>query len=148
MSTASVQKQNHFLNYSRTVGMTTMRGRGFYYPVASTMAGDGRIYVVNRASERTPADTIRVTMLNMEGEYFGVFGAGGDGDGQFRWPSGIALDSSGRVYVSDEHLHRITVFTASGEFISRWGTHGSDEGELDSPSGIAFDPDEDRKSVV
>ena len=141
MTTANLE-QTRFLEYSRTVGMTTMRGRGFYYPMDSAMAGDGRIYVVNRASERSPADTVRVTVLNMEGEYFGVFGAKGDGHGEFMWPSGIALDGEGRVYVSDEHLHRITVFTASGDFVSRWGTHGSRDGEFDGPTGIAFDPDD------
>ena len=141
MATADLERTRVF-KYSRTVGMTTMRGRGFYYPVDSAMARDGRIYVVNRSSERAPADTVRVTMLNMDGEYFGVFGAGGDGEGEFLWPSGIALDGDGRVYVSDEHLHRITVFTASGDFVVSWGTHGSGEGELDSPSGLAFDLDD------
>ena len=124
MTTANLE-QTRFLRYSRTVGMTTMRGRGFYYPMDSAIAGDGRIYVVNRSSERAPADTVRVTVLNMEGEYFGVFGAQGDGDGEFFWPCGIAVDADGRVYVSDEHLHRITRFTASGDFASSWGTPGS-----------------------
>ena len=142
MSASNLQEQTQFLKYSRTVGMTTMRGRGFYYPVDSAMARDGRIYVVNRSSERAPADTVRVTMLNMDGEYFDVFGAGGDGEGEFLWPSGIALDGDGRVYISDEHLHRITVFTASGDFVFSWGAHGSGEGELDSPSGLAFDLDD------
>ena len=141
MTTANLE-QTRFLKYSRTVGMTTMRGRGFYYPMDSAMAGDGRIYVVSRSSERTQTDTVRVTVLNMEGEYFGVFGAMGDGDGEFRWPCGIALDGDGRVYVSDEHLHRITRFTASGDFVSSWGTPGSGDGELDGPSGIAFDPED------
>ena len=141
MATANVE-QKRFLRPSRTVGMTTMRGRGFYYPVDSAMAGDGRIYVVSRASERSPADSVRVTMLNAEGEYFGVFGAMGDGAGEFRWPCGVAIDGDGRVYVSDEHLHRISVFTASGDFISSWGTQGSGDGELEGPSGLAFDPDD------
>ena len=141
MTTADLQEQTQFLKYSRTVGMTTMRGRGFYYPVDSAIGGDGRIYVVSRSSERAPADTVRVTMLNLDGEYFGVFGAKGNADGEFLWPCCIAVDGGGGVYVSDEQLHRITLFTASGEFVSRWGTHGSGEGELDGPSGIAFDPD-------
>ena len=138
MTIAKLEK-TRFLKYSRTVGMTTMRGRGFYYPMDSAMAGDGRIYVVSRSSERAPADTVRVTVLNVEGEYFGVFGAKGDGDGEFFWPCGIAVDADDRVYVSDEHLHRITRFTASGDFVSSWGTRGSGDGELDGPSGIAFD---------
>ena len=142
MATASLRGQTEFLRYSRTVGMTAMRGRGFHYPVDSAMAGDGRIYVVSRSSERGPAENVRVTVLNIEGEYFGVFGVRGDGDGEFLWPCGIAIDGDGRVYVSDEQLHRITIFTASGDFVSSWGTHGSGQGELDGPSGIAFDPDD------
>ena len=142
MIKASPQEQTQFLEYVRTVGMTTMRGRGFYHPVDSAMAGDGRIYVVSRSQERAAADTTRVTVLNMEGEYFGVFSTKGSKDGEFLWPCGIAVDRDGRVYVSDEQLHRITVFTASGDFVSKWGTHGSGEGELDGPSGITFDPDD------
>ena len=141
MTTAS-REQTQFLKYHRTVGMTTMRGRGFYYPMDSAMAEDGRIYTVSRSSERTTGDTVRVTVLNMEGEYFGVFGSKGSADGEFMWPCGVAIDADGRVYVSDEYVHRISVFTASGDFVSKWGTHGTGEGELDGPSGIAFDPDD------
>ena len=142
MITASLQEQKARLRYRRTIGMTAMRGRGFHYPVDSAMSEDGRIYVVSRSSERAEGVNIRVTVLNMEEEYFGVFGAKGDGNGEFLWPCGIAIDGEGQVYVSDEQLHRITVFTASGGFVSSWGTHGSGEGELNGPSGIAFDPDD------
>ncbi len=140
MTTAKLE-QTQFLKYSGTVGMTTMRGRGFYYPMDAAMSRDGRIYVISRSSERAPADTLRVTVLNAEGEYFGVFGAKGDGDGEFLWPCGVATDAEDRVYVSDEQLHRIIIFTASGEFVSKWGTRGGREGELNGPSGIAFDSD-------
>ena len=76
------------MHYVRTVCMTTMQGRGFYFPVDSAMANDGRIYVLNRSLERITPDTIRITMLNEEGEYCGIFGKGGDGDGDCRWPCG------------------------------------------------------------
>lgn len=140
MTTAG--KHTRFLEYDRAVGMTTMRGRGFYYPVDSAIGPNERIYVVNRSSERAPADTVRVTVLNLDGEYFGVFGAQGDGDGEFLWPCGIAIDRAGQVYVTDEQLHRINVFSASGEFVSNWGAYGSGEGELNGPSGIVFDQDD------
>jgi len=116
-----------------------MRGRGFYYPVDSVMSGDGRIYVLNRSFERATLDTIRVTMLNEDGEYFGVFGSGGAGDGEFRWPCGIAIDGQNRIYVTDEHLHRVSVFTESGAFLKHWGSEGTNEGLLNGPSGIVFD---------
>ena len=142
MVTASLQEQKERLRYRCTIGMTAMRGRGFHYPVDSAMSEDGRIYVVSRSSERAVADNIRVTVLNMEEEYFGVFGTAGDGNGEFRWPCGLAIDGEGRVYVSDEQLRRISVFTDSGDFVTSWGTHGSGQGELNGPSGIAFDPDD------
>ena len=134
--------QKDFLRYTRTVGMTTMRGRGFYYPVDSTMSSDGRIYVVSRSSENAPSDTRRVTVLNEDGEYFGVFGTGVSGeDGAFKWPCGIAADSQNRIYVTDEHLHTVFIYKDSGEYLGRWGSRGTAEGQLNGPSGIAFDQD-------
>ena len=131
--------QTQFLKYIRTVGMTTMRGRGFYYPVDSAMNNNGRIYTVSRSAEKTTGDTIRVTMLNEEGEYFGIFGSKGNENGQFMWPCGIAVDSNDRVYVTDEYLHQISIFNESGEFLNKWGSRGTEEGLLDAPSGIAHD---------
>mgnify|MGYP003322153521 CR=1 FL=1 len=119
-----------------------MRGRGFYYPVDSAMNSGGRIYTVSRSAEKTTGDTIRVTMLNEEGEYFGIFGTKGEEDGQFMWPCGIAVDSKNQVYVTDEYLHRVSIFNESGEFLNKWGSHGTGEGLLDAPSGIAFDPED------
>lgn len=139
MVSATNTNQTGFLRYDRTVGMTTMRGRGFYYPWDSAIGPNGRIYTVSRSFERAPADTVRVTVLNSNGEYFGVFGAKGEGDGEFMWPNGIAIDRDGRIYVTDEHLSRITVFSPNGDFISNWGTRGTDEGHLNGPSGITID---------
>ena len=77
-------EQGQFLRYVRTVGMTTMRGRGFYYPIDSTMSDGGRLYVLSRSFERATSDSMRVTMLNEDGEYFGVFGSAGWGTCQTR----------------------------------------------------------------
>ncbi len=142
MSQAPITEKQ-LLRYIRTVGMTTMVGRGLYYPMDSAMAGDGRIYVINRSVGYTAnLATVRVTVLNIEGEYFGTFGSHGADDGQFIWPNGIALDREDRVYVTDEFHHRISVFDDSGAFITKWGVHGAGPGELDGPSGITFDPDD------
>ncbi|HUU04534.1 MAG TPA: hypothetical protein VMZ49_01525 [Patescibacteria group bacterium] len=48
------------------------------------------------------------------------FGGHGTTDGLFDHPSGIALDSSGNVYVSDMNNRRIQKFTANGVFIKKW----------------------------
>jgi DNA-binding beta-propeller fold protein YncE len=41
------------------------------------------------------------------------WGSNGTGDGQFDGPFGIAIDSSGNVYVTDYNHDRIQVFTSA-----------------------------------
>ena len=54
----------------------------------------------------------------------------GSGDGEFVWPTDIAVDSVGNVYVADNI--GIQKFTGSGGFIKKWGVS-------DVPYGIAVD---------
>ena len=93
------------LEYRLTLVMSTMKGRGFYYPTDTAIAADGRMYVANRSLESVTRG-VRVTMCGIDSEYYGTFGAYGVSAGQFIWPSTCPLDSRGRVYVSDEQLHR------------------------------------------
>lgn len=65
------------------------------------------------------------------------FGRYGDGDGEFIWPAGIAVDSDENVYVSDEWLNRVSVFDSGGEFLCAWGDGGGSDG-FRGASGIAF----------
>ncbi len=54
--------------------------------------------------------------------------------------SGITMDSSNNLYVTDLANNNIKMFSPSGTFITSWGTYGSGENEFNSPRGIAFDP--------
>ena len=141
MRTIQTGSKPDFLRYSFTVGIANMDGRGFYFPTDTAVGKDGRLYVVNRSQDGVPRG-VRVAMCDAEGGYFGNFGFIGEGDGQLKWPAGIAADSQGRVYVTDEYLHRISVFDHSGEYLSKWGTEGSGEGEFDRPSAMAFDAED------
>ena len=58
------------------------------------------------------------------------------------WPTAVALDSKGNLYLADEWLNRISKFTSDGEFVSKWGTSGSADGELKGPAGLAIDKDD------
>ncbi len=129
------------IEYSLTVGLSAMEGRGFYYPSDTAIGRDGRFYVVNRSLESVDRG-VRVTMCDIQSEYYGIFGSYGEADGQFVWASCAALDSAGRVYITDERLGRVSVFDPDGAFARKWGTKGNGTGELDGPSGIAIDADD------
>src|ERR1051326_8401149 len=67
------------------------------------------------------------------------WGSRGAADGQFNIPGGIAIDSSGNVYVADVLNHRIQKFSSDGRFITKWGSFGAADGQFLGPSGTAID---------
>ena len=138
MQTRQTETRIAFLKYSHTIGLSTMEGRGFYYPNDSVVGADGRLYVVSRTLDGDNRG-VRVTVTNLESEYFGTFGRFGEAEGQMTWPTSIAQDSRGRIFVSDEHTNLISIFDSKGDFEKRWGETGSAPGQIDGPSGLAFD---------
>lgn len=64
---------------------------------------------------------------------------GGDGNGEFDDPYGIAVDRGGNVYVADSGNNRIQKFDACGRYMDQWGGFGGRNGELASPYGVAAD---------
>ena len=48
-------------------------------------------------------------------------------NGQFDNPMGVAVDSSGNVYVTDYNNNRIQKFDSNGKFITKWGSEGSSD---------------------
>ncbi len=135
--TTTAQKAK-LLEYSHTMGMTVMEGKGFYYPVDTAVGKNDRLYVISRSKEET-ARGIRVTMCDAESGYYGNFGGYGSEGGKFVWPACGAVDSQGRFFISDEKLNRVTAYDDAGNYLFYWGQSGSGDGELDTPSGLAFD---------
>ncbi|HKQ21163.1 MAG TPA: hypothetical protein VJS91_03910 [Nitrososphaeraceae archaeon] len=80
------------------------------------------------------------------------WGTLGSGNGEFKSPEGIAIDSSGRVYVADTGNNRIQQFrlanpcpsgtsqTVSGVcFVRAWGSLGTGNGQFNKPLDVALD---------
>jgi len=59
--------------------------------------------------------------------------------GYFAYPSGVAVDSAGEVYVSQDGADSIDVFNSSGAYLRSWGGPGSAPGEFNNPAGVAVD---------
>jgi len=63
------------------------------------------------------------------------------GGGQFAvpGPAGVAINSSGNIYVADPGNNRIQKFSSTGTFVSAIGSSGSGDGQFSNPVGIAID---------
>jgi tripartite motif-containing protein 71 len=107
--------------------------RPFRHPLGIAVKDD-RIYV----SER---DADRILVFDTDGQVQFQWGSHGDGDGQFRQPSGLALDRDGNVYVVERQGHRVQKFSGEGAFLGKWGTHGGENGQIDDAIGVALDGD-------
>ena len=59
-----------------------------------------------------------------------AWGSEGKGDGQFEWPSDVALDSQGRIYVADNVRSDIQVFNSDGAYLRTIGGFGAGHGQL------------------
>jgi DNA-binding beta-propeller fold protein YncE len=71
-----------------------------------------------------------------------IFGAEGVDDGEFKSPTGLALDKDGNIYVADTDNHSIQKFDKEGAFKARWGSEPSSaEGGFYYPRGLATGPD-------
>ncbi|GIT02223.1 MAG: hypothetical protein CM1200mP27_08480 [Chloroflexota bacterium] len=92
---------------------------------------DGNVYVSDR-------DNNRIQVFDSQGKFLRKWGGFGSGDGELRWPQGIAISNDGNVYVSDRGNDRIQVFDLQGGFIRKWGATGNGDGDLRFPQGMAI----------
>ena len=71
------------------------------------------------------ADTAgRIQKFTGDGKFIKSWGTLGSEDGQFRHPTGMAVDLGGNVYVADSGNNRIQKFTGDGQFVSKWTNLG------------------------
>lgn len=75
-----------------------------------------------------------------------VFGAQGQGSGEFMYPNSAVIDSTGRIYVTDGNNGRVSVWDGLGSFLFSFA-HGVGESALSLPRGAAMDG-RDRLHVV
>lgn len=76
--------------------------------------------------------------MSLIGGEVGQIGGGKKIPADFIWPSSIAGDSNGNIFISDEGNHTITHITSDGDVINRWGAYGDNESELNGPAGICL----------
>jgi hypothetical protein len=80
-----------------------------------------------------------VKKFNSSGVFQFGFGATVSSGGQFQAAAGIAVDSSGNIYVADIGASVVRKFSSTGTSIGTIGSSGSGDGQFTGPVGIAID---------
>jgi sugar lactone lactonase YvrE len=105
-------------------------------PTGMTVDGDGNLWL---------ADTHygRILVYSPAGELLRRFGEAGDAPGQMIFPTDLALDDRGFVYVTEYGVRvRVLKFTEDGEFVDEWNHRDPETGDelLMRPMAIVWEP--------
>lgn len=79
----------------------------------------------------------KVFVFDAGGKTRRVFGSLKGGEGFFKRPTGISIDSqTGRVYVTDTLRDRVYILNLDGEVLKYFGGHGKAKGEFNLPTEV------------
>ena len=98
----------------------------------------GKIYLADTSHTKSPAHVVKV--FNLRGELIGTVGHDkGSEAGEFLFPTYLAVDTQGNLYVTDTLNSRVQVFDPEGKYLKTVGSRGSAWGMFDKPKGLALD---------
>jgi sugar lactone lactonase YvrE len=87
---------------------------GFYGPRRIAIGPDDSIYVVDSGRNR-------IVKFSPDGQVLASWGSEGNGDGQFKGLSSVAVDPvNSKVYVADPINSRTEIFDLNGKFLTKW----------------------------
>lgn len=104
-------------------------------PVGVSVGPDGNVYVPDTHYHR-------VIVYSPDGKEIRRWGEHGTAPGQFIWPTDIAFDKTGNIYVSEYGDNdRIQVFSPDGKVLRTFGHFGNGDGEFARPQSMVIDDD-------
>jgi len=62
-----------------------------------------------------------------------------DGHGSFDYPTGVATDLTGNVYVADTNNQSYSEIDTNGNFLNNWGSYGLGNGQFNGLGGLVVD---------
>ena len=106
--------------------------KGLFKPSDVAITED-RLFITDLNSH-----TIKV-LHKVSGRVLNQIGRVGSKDGEFFYPTNLAIGPNKLLYVTDTGNYRVQKFTLAGEFIRRYGSIGSGLGKFARPKGLTLD---------
>ena len=131
-----IQKFDANGNFIARLGQNNGTAQGFLNAYRITTDSSGNVYATDGAVESI---SNVVKKFDSSGVFQFGFGATVAAGGQFQAAAGIAVDSSGNIYVADQGAGVVRKFSSTGTSIGTIGTSGSSDGQFTNPVGIAID---------
>lgn len=104
-------------------------------PVGVSIGPDGNVYVPDTHYHR-------VIVYDVTGDEIRRWGTQGTEPGQFIYPTDIAFDQKGNVFVSEYGDHdRVQVFKPDGTYLYEFGSFGQGDGQFSRPESMVIDGD-------
>lgn len=100
-----------------TPGITGTDENHFNMPSDIHVAPNGDIFVADGHGGDSNG---RIVKFDSQGNYLMAWGEPGSGPGEFDAPHGLAMDSQGRLFVSDRGNNRIQIFDQQGNLLDTW----------------------------
>lgn len=105
-------------------------------PQCVTVDAQDKIYV-------TDSESGKIFVFDPSGKYERTIGSLKYGEGFFKRPTGIAVDSAAqRIYVTDTLRDQIFVMDMQGSVLKRIGKPGTGDGEFNSPTELCLNGDD------
>ncbi|GAA3403214.1 fibronectin type III domain-containing protein [Paenibacillus hodogayensis] len=134
------QAAEQWSQYGQIGTVRSINAGGFNYPSGVAADSSGNIYIADSGNNRIQKWTAATGLWS---EWGAGGGQSGTEAGQFNNPKGIAVDSSGNIYVADSSSNRIQKWTVATGNWTTWGkaggTWGNGPGEFFYPQGVAVD---------
>jgi sugar lactone lactonase YvrE len=153
---------NHRIRKITATGVvTTLAGSGysafadgnstsasFNQPTRAVVDGSGNVYVADQHNHRIRKITATGVVTTLAGSGNSTFADGNGTSASFRYPTDVAVDGNGVLYVADTGNHRIrkitpsgVVTTLAGSGIAGYADGQEKEAIFNLPTSVALDSD-------
>jgi sugar lactone lactonase YvrE len=109
------------------------------WEISTPLARPVGLAIANDSLAVVDSKTHAVLVFDLQGKLRFQFGRRGGANGEFNFPTHIAVDRQGHFLVTDSMNSRVQIFDLTGKFISAFGSNGDTSGHFGRPKGVAAD---------